>query len=193
MKKERGLEPLWSLAQIVEPQDSNAFDIFLSQDIHLKNLEIIGTPGSMPGSGGGGVNISEASDVHIDGCNIHDNQAFGVNVDTVSVPFLRNTNIQNNTPFDGLDVFGSTVDVVGTTIQNDGSPGGLALNGGGVGVFIARNSIVTFRGNNLIQNNADIGIVARLLSTLAFQGPINTSTTIQGQNIDGILVNEEGH
>jgi len=68
-------------AKIVQPQDSNTFDIALSQNITLQNLEIPeipGVPGSMPGTGGGGVSVGEASDVHIMGCDIHDNEGGGV-------------------------------------------------------------------------------------------------------------------
>jgi hypothetical protein len=177
-------------AKIVEPQDSDAFDVVRSQDITLQNLEIVGTPGSMPGFGGGGVSITEASDLHILGCNIHDNEAGGVSANTGSLLFLRNTTIHNNTPFDGLDVAGnSTADVFGSTIQNNGSPG---VNGG-VGVFVTRDSVVRFRRTNLIQNNADVGIVVRLLSTVVFEFTDINGTTVQGHNINGILVQEGGH
>jgi hypothetical protein len=181
-------------AKIVQPQDSNTFDIVRSQNITLQNLEIAGVPGSTPGFGGGGVNITEASDVHIIGCDIHDNEGGGVLALNNSVLFLGNTNIHNNNPNDGLALFdNSTAYVRGSTIQNNGGPGGLALNGGGGGVFVARNSGVIFRGTNLVQNNADIGIRARNLSTVGFGGDPTKTTTIQGHNIDGILIQEGAH
>ena len=186
-------------AQIVEPQDSDAFDIVRSQNITLQNLEIVGVPGSTPGFGGFGVLITEASDVHIFGCNIRDNAGGGVLVQTSSTLNLRNTNIQHNTPGDGLDVLEtSSADVRGGTIQNNGCAGLAACANfgfaGGVGVLVSRNSVATFRRNTLIQNNGDLGIVTRLLSTVALDpGPPNTAINIQGHNIDGILVNEGGH
>src|SRR5579864_461157 len=134
-------------ASIVGP-GSDAFDILLSQDINLENLDISTT------GFGGGVNISDASEVHIIGCNIHDNQSVGVDADTGSIVFLRNTIIQNNTPNDGLDVIdNSKAQLNGSTVQNNGDP-----VAGTVGVFVARNSVVVFRQTNLIQNNANIGI-----------------------------------
>jgi len=45
-------------AKIVQPQDSNTFDIARSQNITLQNLEIAGVPGSTPFFGGAGVKIS---------------------------------------------------------------------------------------------------------------------------------------
>src|SRR5215469_8497679 len=39
-------------AKILQRQDSDTFDIFRSQNITLQGLEIVGVPGSMPGSGG---------------------------------------------------------------------------------------------------------------------------------------------
>jgi hypothetical protein len=47
-------------AKIVQPQDSNAFDIVRSQNVTLQNLEIAGVPGSTLGSGGFGIAITEA-------------------------------------------------------------------------------------------------------------------------------------
>ena len=180
-------------AKIVGPQDSDTFDIVRSQNITLQNLEIAGVPGSTPGGGGGGVGIGEASDVYITGCNIHDNEGGGVSVSTNSTLFLGNTNIHNNNPNDGLALFdNSTAYVSGSTIQNNGGPGGLALNGGGGGVFVTRNSVAVFRQTNLIQNNADIGIQARLLSTVVF-ATSGAGITIQGHNLDGILVQQGGH
>ena len=120
-------------AKIVGPQDSDTFDIFLSQDIALQDLEIVGTPGTTVATAGGGVFISDASEVHIVRCNVHDNQGGGVFADTGSLLFLNHTTIQNNTPGDGLDVTNnSSADVVGSTIQNNG----LAVTGG-IGVFLA--------------------------------------------------------
>ena len=112
-------------AKIVAPQDSDAFDIFQSLNIRLVGLEIAGVPGSIPGGGGNGVFITEASDVRILGCDIHDNQAGGVVASNGAVLLLsNNTNIHNNNPLDGLDVLSnSTADVKATTIQNNGSPG----------------------------------------------------------------------
>src|ERR1700730_4813106 len=99
-------------AKIVQPQDSNTFDIVRSQSITLQGLEIVGVPGSTPGFGGFGVNITEASDVHILGCDIHDNEGGGGFGGFSSVLLFRNTNIHNNTPGDGLDVIrSSTADV----------------------------------------------------------------------------------
>jgi Right handed beta helix region len=186
-------------AKIVQPQDSNTFDIVRSQNITLQSLEIAGVPGSTLGFGGGGVNITEASDVHIIGCDIHDNEGGGVLGINGSVLLLRNTNIHNNTPGDGLDVSrNSTADVRVTTIQDNGCEGLAACFnfgfGGGVGVFVTRNSIVSLHENTLIQRNGDLGIVARLLSTVGLDfGPPNTLTTVQGHNINGIVIQEGAH
>jgi parallel beta helix pectate lyase-like protein len=186
-------------AKIVQPQDSNTFDIIRSQNITLQNLEIAGVPGSTPGFGGGGVSISETSDVHLIGCDIHSNEGGGVLGINSTVLFLLNTNIHNNTPGDGLDVSGSsTADVTLTTIQNNGCTGLVACAnfgfGGGVGVFITRNSVVSFHRNTLIQNNGDLGIVARLLSTVILDfSPPGTLVTIQGHNINGIVIQEGAH
>ncbi len=142
-------------AKVVEPTDNDAFDISLSQDIYLGNLDI-----STTGADGGGVVITDAFEVHIIGCNIHNNQSVGANADTGSNVFLRDTIIQNNTLDDGLDLLdNSTADVRGTTIQNNGNSGA-----GSSGVFLGRNSDIVFRGSptplkmNVIQNNADFGI-----------------------------------
>jgi parallel beta helix pectate lyase-like protein len=166
-------------ASIVGP-GSDAFDILLSQDINLENLDISTT------GFGGGVNISDASEVHIIGCNIHDNQSVGVNADTGSTVFLRNTIIQNNTPNDGLDVFdNSKAQLNGSTVQNNGDP-----VAGTVGVFVARNSVVVFGGQtNLVQNNANVGIQARNLSNVIFGGAV----TIQGHLTNGIILQEGSH
>jgi Right handed beta helix region len=174
-------------AAIVGPLDTDAVDISLSQDINLVNLDISGTFSNTGNGGGGGVVITEGSDVHISGCNVHDNQSVGVDADTGSIVFLRDTTIQNNTPNDGLDVFdNSTADVARTTIQNNGD----SLNGG-VGVFAGRNSVVVFRGaTNLIQNNANTGIQARNLSNVVMAG---SAPTIQGHLTNGIILQEGSH
>ncbi len=186
-------------AKIVQPQDSNTFDIVRSQNITLQNLEIAGVPGSTLGFGGFGVNITEASDVRILGCDIHDNEGGGGLGSYSSVLFLRHTNIHNNTPGDGLDVVNNSTAIVRvTTIQNNGCVGlvrcfnlGFA---GGVGIFVARNSVVSLHQNTVIQNNGNIGIWARLLSTVGLDfSPANTLTTIQGHNIDGIIIQEGAH
>lgn len=186
-------------AKIVQPQDSNTFDIARSQNITLQNLEIAGVPGSTPGFGGAGVNIHEASGVNILQCDIHDNEGGGVLAFNGSMLVLHATNIHNNTPGDGLDVVNSTADVRTTTIQNNGCAGlatcrNLGGVGGGVGVFVTRTSTVSLHQNTVIQNNADIGIVARLLSTVGLDfSPSNTLTTVQGHNITGIFIQEGAH
>jgi hypothetical protein len=174
-------------AAIVGPLDTNAFDINLSQDITLVNLDISGTFSTTGNGGGGGVAITQASDVHIVGCNIHDNQSVGVDADTGSIVFLRRTTIQNNNPNDGLDLFdNSTARVINTKILNNGD----SLNGG-VGVFASRNSVVVFGGQaNLVQNNANIGIQARNLSNVILGGG---GTTIQGHLANGILIQTGSH
>jgi len=160
-------------ATIIGMQGNDAFDISLSQDITLGNLEIRGNAAS---SSGGGVVIFENSQVNIVGCNIHDNPDFGVLVNRDSQAFLRNTTIQNN-PGDALDVHDdSSADVAGTTIQNNG-----------FGVDVATRSGVIFRQHNLILNNGDFGIFATdscrvgvLTADPAF------FTTISGHNVNGI-------
>src|SRR6266481_4436204 len=90
-------------AKIVQPQNLDTFTIVRSQNVNLGDLEIVGVPGSPLGSGGLGVNITEASDAHIIGCDVHDNESGGVFAGQNSIVFLLNhTNIHNNT--DGLDV-----------------------------------------------------------------------------------------
>jgi len=186
-------------ATVVGLQDNNTFDIFRSQFIKLVNLEIVGVPGSTPGSAGTGVFITEASDVHINGCGIHDNQGIGVIATNGSLLFLNNANIHDNNPSDGLDVLSdSTADVTGSTIQNNGSPGFSNVGNpasvtGGVGVVVARNSVARFHENNSILSNADVGIVARLLSTVILGLASSTGITIQGHNLDGIIVQQGGH
>jgi hypothetical protein len=178
-------------AKIVQAQDSDTFDISLSQDIDLQGLEIAGVPGSTLGSGGAGVHIDEASDAHIDGCNIDHNEGDGIYENGGSQLFLSNSNIHDNPLFgSGIEVFNNSIAYVsGTTIQNNGSAG--AVTGHGIGVEIARESNVVFSQMNLIQNNGDIGITVSLVSTVAFQN--GTGTTIQGHNIVGINVSEGAH
>lgn len=165
-------------AKIVGPQDNDSVDIFRSQDINLQNLEIAGTPGTTVDTAGGGVLISDASEVHIVGCNIHDNQGGGVFTQTGSRLFLSYTTIQNNSPGDALNVVNdSSADMVGTTIQNNG-----------FGVFVQNRSGVIFRGKNLILNN-DIGIQATDVSSVRLQTPDpSLFTTVQGHNTSGIVV-----
>jgi len=180
-------------AKIVQPQDSDTFDMVRSQNITLRNLEIVGVPGSTLGSGGIGVGIYEASDVQILGCDIHDNEGDGINVNGRSLLFVNSTNIHNNTPNSGLDVADSDVTVRTTTIQNNGCVHGSPACGsfGGIGVFAARNAVVSLRNNTLIQNNGDIGILARLLSTVALDANRpNQTTIIQGHDINGIFLQE---
>jgi hypothetical protein len=177
-------------ARIVGPQDSDTFDIFLSQDITLQDLEIVGTPGTTVATAGGGVFISDASEVHIVRCNVHDNQGGGVFADTGSLLFLNHTTIQNNTPGDGLDVTNnSSADVVGSTIQNNG----LAVTGG-IGVFVLDRSSVVFRQKNFILNNGDIGILALTLSNVGFATAFpDRITTIQGHNTNGVVIIRQSH
>jgi len=178
-------------AKIVQPKDSNTFDIFLSHDIHLQGLEIVGVPGSMPSSGGAGVFFTQASDVHINGCDIHQNEGGGVTATNGSLLFLNNTKIHNDTPFgDGLDVINnSTAVVIGSTIQDNGSACSALLNcqANGGGVFI-NDSVVRFDQNDVIQNNADQGIGA-VNGSLVSLG----STTIQGHNWNGISLKSGSH
>lgn len=173
-------------AKIVGPLDNDAVDITQSQNITLLNLDIGGTFSNTGLGGGGGVSVSGSTGVQIFGCTIHDNQAVGVDADTGSVVDIRRTTIQNNTPGDGLDVFdGSTVILRRTTIQNNAD-----VQAGTVGVFISRESDVVLQGGNLIQNNATIGIVVRLVSTLVFGGAPNT---VQGHQANGIVVQGGSH
>jgi len=172
-------------ATVVEPTDLDAFDISQSQGITISNFDISST-----GVDGIGVNITEASDVHLLNCIIHNNQAAGVNVDTASVLLLHDSIIQYNTPFDGLDVYDSIATVTRTTIQNNGSPGA----NGGVGVFVSRTSVVAFAQQNFILNNADVGIQAANLSSVFFQSgnPLHF-TTVQGHNTNGIYLAKQSH
>ena len=170
-------------ANVVEPTDLDAFDISQSQVITLENLDISST-----GPDAAGVSIFEASDVHIVGCNIHNNQSVGVQVATSSVLDLQGTTIQYNTPFDGMDVYdNSTVNVRGSTIQYNGSLG----TGGTAGVFASRNSVIVFGGQpNFIQYNADLGIEVRNLTNLILGG---MGTSIQGNGTNGISVETGSH
>lgn len=179
-------------AKIIQPQDSDTLNIIRSQNITLQNLEIVGVPGSTLGFGGIGVGIYEASDVQILGCDIHDNEGDGINVNGRSLLFVNSTNIHNNTPADGLDVSDSDVNVRTTTIQNNGCVHGspACSSFGGIGVFAARNAVVSLRNNTLIQNNGDIGILARLLSTVALDARPNQTIIIQGHDINGIFLQE---
>ena len=173
-------------ATIVGPLDTNAFDIAKSQDIALVNLEIRGTFSSTVNGGGEGVFMNLASEVKIIGCNIHDNQQAGVDANSGSNLFLRDTIIQNNTPNDGLDVAANSFAIVrGTTIQNNGDSAAR-----GVGVFVASSSGVFFQLTNSIQNNADIGIKALESSTVVLAGG---GTTIQGHHTNGIVLLEGSH
>lgn len=171
-------------AKIVQPQDLDTFDIARSQNITLQGLEIVGVPGSVPGAGGTGVFINEASDVHIIGCNIHDNEGSGIFSRQNSVLILNQTTIHNNSLGDGLDVFDSDADLTAVTIQDNGSvcstlPNCLASGGG---AFL-NHGFVTFRQGNLVQNNADIEIGAVNGSSLIFR---DGASTIQGHNWNGI-------
>jgi hypothetical protein len=172
-------------AKIAELQDFDGIDITLSQDITLADLEIVGTPGSVAGSGGIGVNVYDASEVHIVRCNIHGNEGGGVVADTGSLLFLNHTTIQNNTPNDGLDVLNSSsADVFGSTIQNNG----FAVTGG-IGIFVGDRSSVVLRQTNFIQNNGDIGILAQTLSNIRVQsGVAGRFTTVSGHGVYGIAV-----
>ena len=178
-------------AKIVQSQDSDTFDIFRSQFIRLVNLEIVGIPGSMPGSGGAGVFI-QASNVQINGCGIHDNEGGGVTATFASVLFLNNTTIRNNNPGgDGLDVLSnSTATVIGSTIKDNGSActtlPNCQVNGDGV---FTNHSFVVFRGNNLIQSNGDIGINPTNGSSVLLNGP----TTIEGHNWNAISLKSGSH
>src|SRR5258708_34883437 len=149
-------------AAVVGPLDSDTFDISLSQDITLWSLDISGTFSTTANGGGAGVSITEASDVHILGCNIHDTQADGVIAAPGSIVFLRGTTIQNNTPNDGLDVTNnSAAYVTGSTVQYNGSLTG-ASGGHSAGIFAASNSVVDIIGQrSFVQYNAERGIVAR--------------------------------
>ena len=184
-------------AKIVQAQDNDTFDIFRSF-VKLVNLEISGVPGSMPGSGGAGVFIGQTSNVRINGCDIHDNEGGGVTATQGSLLFLNNTTIHNNNPGgDGLDVLdNSTANVIGSTIQDNGSACTVLLNcqANGDGVFVSA-SIVFFRQNNLIQNNGDNGIGAIRGSTVVLGNPtvLLGNNTIQGHNWNAIYIKSGSH
>jgi hypothetical protein len=168
-------------ASVSGPDDNDAFDITRSQGITIENLDISST-----GPHASGLFINQGSEVKIDGCNINNNQSTGVFVARNSVLVLQNSTIENNVPGDGLDVvINSTADVIGTTIQNNGSAGTGPTSGEGV---FTSDSFVHFRGS-LIQNNADHGIGA-VGSSLNFNGP---NSTIQGHNVNGISLKFGGH
>ena len=163
-------------ATIVGLQDSDTFDIGLSQDITLQNLEIRGNAAS---SAGAGVSIFTNSQVNIFACTIHGNPDVGIAADGDSQVAIRNTAIQNNSPGDALDLTNnSSADVAGTTIQNNG-----------FGVFLQTHSSIVFRRQNFILNNGDGAIQAVDLSSVHLQTADPTLvTTIQGHNVNGIAV-----
>ena len=163
-------------ATIVGLQDSDTFDIGLSQDITLQNLEIRGNAASSVGTG---VSIFTNSQVNIFACTIHGNPDVGIAADGDSQVAIRNTAIQNNSPGDALDLTNnSSADVAGTTIQNNG-----------FGVFLQTHSSIVFRRQNFILNNGDGAIQAVDLSSVHLQTADPTLvTTIQGHNVNGIAV-----
>jgi parallel beta helix pectate lyase-like protein len=179
-------------ASVVGPLDTDTFDISLSQDITLWSLNISGTFSTTGNGGGAGVSITEASDVHILGCNIHDNQAAGVVADGGSIVSLQGTTIQYNTPNDGLEVNGnSKVTATGSIIQYNGSLTGSTNGPHSSGIFAGSNSQVFINGRgSLVQYNADRGIVATGLSQVLLGG---RGTIIQGNGTKGILVIAGSH
>ena len=168
-------------ATIVGFQDSDTFDIDLSQDITLQNLEIHGNAASSLGLG---VSIFTNSQANIFSCNIHDNPDGGVSADSASQVALRNTTLQNSANGDGLDVTNdSTADLASMTIQNNGS----------VGIFVFNRSGLIIRRQNLIQNNAGgVGIFAIDSSKVQMQ-TANPAlfTTIQGHAQNGIQIGDQ--
>jgi hypothetical protein len=167
-------------ATIVGFQDSDTFDIGLSQDITLQNLEIRGNAASLSGFG---VSIFTNSQVNILACNVHDNPDGGVSADSDSAVVLRNTTLQNSSNGDGLDLSNSSsADMAFTTIQNNA----------GFGISVFHSSIV-IRRQNFIQNNAGgIGIAALDVSKVQIQTGIPTQfTTIQGHNTNGIQMGDQ--
>jgi Right handed beta helix region len=133
-------------AKIAAPTGKDVFDISVSQNIILQNLEIYGSTGF-------GVLIAEDSDAHINSCNIHNNAGGGVYVRQNSTLFLLSTTIQDNTPGDGLDVAANSLASTAgnTTIQDNGCAGSSVTLcsgtvAGGVGVFVGFNSFVSFSG-----------------------------------------------
>lgn len=168
-------------ATIVGLQDSDAFDIGLSQDITLLNLEISGNPAS---SFGFGVSIFTNSQTNVITCNIHDNPDGGVSADSVSQVALNNTTLQNSSNGDGLDVTNdSTADMVATTIQNNA----------GDGIVVFSRSGIVIRRQNVIQNNAGgVGILAEDASKVQIQ-TANPAlfTIIQGHAQNGIQIGDQ--
>jgi len=168
-------------ATIVGFQDSDTFDIGLSQDITLQNLEIRGNAAS---SFGFGVSIFTNSQVNILACNVHDNPDGGVSADSDSAVVLRNTTLQNSSNGDGLDLTNSSSADMGinTTIQNNA----------GVGIFVSHSSII-IRRQNLIQNNAGgVGIFALDVSKVQIQTVVPALfTTIQGHSVNGIQMGDQ--
>ena len=178
-------------ASVVGPLDTDTFDISLSQDIHLVNLDISGTFSTTGNGGGAGVSIGGASGVQILGCNIHDNQAAGVVANT-SMVSLQGTTIQYNTPNDGLELNGNSQgSVTGSIFQYNGSLTGSTNGGHSEGIFAGGNSQVGFFGRgSLVQYNAERGIAATGLSQVLLGG---RGTIIQGNGTKGILVIEGSH
>ncbi len=181
-------------AKIFPPTGKDVFDISVSQNIILQNLEIYGSTGF-------GVLITEDSDVHINSCNIHNNAGGGVYAQRNSTLFLLNTTIQDNTPGDGLDVAANSLATTdgNTTIEDNGCPGGGGLTpcagtlAGGIGVFVGFNSTGSFGGNMLIQNNQDTGILARDGGMVYFRSASNQLITVKGHNLYGVVVTEGSH
>ena len=167
-------------ATIVGLQDNDTFDIGLSQDITLQNLEIRGNTASSLGLG---VNIFTNSQVNIFACNIHDSPDGGVSADSDSGVALHNAVLQNSSNGDGLDLSNSSsADMVSTTIQNNA----------GFGITVSHSSIV-IRRQNTIQNNAGgIGIFALDVSKVQIQtGDPALFTSIQGHNTNGIQMGDQ--
>jgi hypothetical protein len=171
--------PTPSGATIVGPPDNDTFDIGLSQNITLQNLEIRSDSASSIGQG---VSIFTNSQVNIVACNIHDSPSGGVSVNGGSLVALNNTTLQNSSNGDGLDLGNSIANLVSTTIQNNA--------GMGINVF---HSSLTMRQQNTIQNNAGgFGIYALDGSEVFLQTPVPTLfTTIQGHGQNGIAVGDQ--
>jgi Right handed beta helix region len=168
-------------ATIIGLQDSDTFDIGLSQDITLQNMEIRGNPAS---SIGYGVSIFTNSLVNIVACNIHDSPDGGVSADSGSAVALNNTTLQNSSNGDGLDLTNSSsADMVFTTIQNNA----------GVGISLFDHSSIVIRRQNTIQNNAGgFGIYALDSSKVQIQTAVPALfTTIQGHGQNGIAVGDQ--
>ena len=168
-------------ATIVGLQDNDTFDIGLSQDITLQNLEIRGNPASSIGLG---VNIFTNSQVNIFACNIHASPDGGVSADSDSAVALQNTTLQNSSNGDGLDLSNSSIaDMVFTTIQNNA----------GVGISLFDHSSIVIRRQNTIQNNAGgYGIYAVDQCKVQVQtGDPALFTTIQGHGGNGIALGDQ--